>query len=173
MKKLLTFSLLRNLLLCLVLLIPAYIIYSLEDDVDIDSYKLPAAAIPISSMQVNDEHYSFQDKPFTGVIFDKYANEKLKKVIYLRDGLRNGPTYAWYSLGQKMMFADYKDGRLDGQFFGWYAYGAVMYNLIYKEGRLDSDAAFMANDDRSLSTDTKAEGEGDANQREGDQNTKE
>lgn len=169
MKKLLYSSLLRNLLLCLIILIPAYIVYGLEDDIDIDSYKLPASAVPLSSLQNIDEHYTLQDKPFSGVVFDKYANDKLKKVIYLRNGLRNGPTYAWYSQGQKMMFADYKNGRLDGQFYGWYAYGAVMYNLIYKEGRLDSDSAFLENDDRSQqSTDSKPEGEGDVNQKEGE-----
>jgi antitoxin component YwqK of YwqJK toxin-antitoxin module len=169
MKNLHSFSILRNLLLCLVLLIPTYIIYSLEDDIDIDSYKLPTSAVPISSLQITDDHYVLQDKPFSGITYDKYTNDKLKKVIYIRDGMRNGPTYAWYSQGQKMMFADYKNGRLDGQFYGWYAYGAVMYNLIYKEGRLDSDSAFLENDDRAQqTTDTKQEGEGDATQKEGD-----
>jgi|WetSurMetagenome_2_1015567.scaffolds.fasta_scaffold155743_2 hypothetical protein len=168
MKNLFKFTFLRNLILCLFLLIPAFMIYSLEDDIDIDSYKLPPTAVPISSIQIIDEHYVFQDKPFSGVTFDKYSNDKIKKVIYIRDGLRNGPTYAWYSQGQKMMFADYKNGRLDGKFYGWYAYGAVMYNLIYRDGRLDSDSAFMENDDRAEQTDTKQEGEGEATIKEGD-----
>lgn len=153
----------------MLLLLPAFIIYSLEDDLDIDGYKLPATAVALSTLQNNDEHYTIKDKPFSGIAFDRYDNNQLKKVIYIRDGLRNGPTYAWYSQGQKMMYADYKKGKIDGRFFGWYAYGAVMYNLVYREGRLDSDQAFMDNDDRdNQRLDTSSEGEGDATIKEGD-----
>jgi hypothetical protein len=169
MKDLLKLSIVRNFVLCLILLVPAYFIYSLEDDIDIDSYKLPSTAVPISSLTVVDDHYQLQNKPFSGITFDKYASNQLKKVIYIKNGLRNGPTYAWYTQGQKMMFADYKNGKLDGNFYGWYPYGAVMYNLIYKDGRLNSDTAFMENDDRSQqATDTGTEGEGDVPEHEGD-----
>ncbi|HNX00218.1 MAG TPA: hypothetical protein PLE74_01995 [Candidatus Cloacimonadota bacterium] len=169
MKNMKLYSLLRMALLSIILLLPAYIAYALEDDLDIDSYKLPSNAVTLTSLQNNDEHYTVQGKDFTGVAFEKYPNNKaLKKVVYIRDGLRNGPTYAWYSQGQKMMYADYKNGKLDGKFYGWYAYGAIMYNLVYRDGRLDSDQAFMDNDDRDNQRVDSQEGEGEAPTKEGE-----
>ena len=110
-----------------------------------------------------DTYYKINsDKPFSGLIVNKYESGQKYTKGYLTNGRKDGIWTWWYENGQKSKEVDYFDGKtldvlykkwddngqneegtlkdrkLDGFVTEWYENGQKKYETIYKDGKLIS-----------------------------------
>ena len=120
-----------------------------------------------------DTYYKINsEKPFSGLMVNKYESGQKKIKGYLTDGKEDGIWTWWFENGQKSKEIDYfygktldalykrwyengqkeegtlKDGKLDGFVTEWYENGQKKYETIYKDGKLISKKEW--NEDGSL-----------------------
>ncbi len=121
-------------------------------------YELPDSAVSISDLSLAEGAYLLDGLPFTGLAFERYTNQKLLRVISLRDGIQHGPMYLWYPDGKPQMSTNYRHGRLHGRFLGWYMTGGIIYDMVINHGAYAGD--FIEDETRRLEETADAEGEG-------------
>ena len=108
-----------------------------------------------------DKYYKVNsDKPFSGLVVNKYESGQKHTKGFLTNGREDGIWTWWYQNGQKSKEVDYFDGKsldvlykklddngqkeertlkgrkLDGFVTEWYENGQKEYETIYKDGKL-------------------------------------
>ncbi len=92
-------------------------------------YTLPEQAVPMAQIVIQDSLAMKDGKPFSGIVWESYSNQKLQRVVHYKNGKQHGPMYVWYPDGTPQMSVNYSRGRLHGRFLGWYAHGGVIYDM--------------------------------------------
>jgi len=130
-----------------------------EEFMALKRYQLPSTAIPVQDLVEEDDFYSLQGQPFSGIAYERYDNGQLLRVVHIHKGLQHGPMYLWYPNSNPQMSANYRLGRLQGRFLGWYAHGGVIYDMMIGTNGYSGD--LIENDDRvgdDETADTEQEG---------------
>jgi antitoxin component YwqK of YwqJK toxin-antitoxin module len=134
-----------------------------EDYLAVKNWILPKDAVTFSSLKLEKEVYMYQDKPFTGLAYERFTPTQLSRAITYHNGKQNGLMLLWYPDGAPQMSANYRDGALNGRFQGWYHSGGVIYDMAINNGTYAGDNLADSDDSRSSSEIQAAEGEGPDN----------
>ena len=130
-----------------------------EEYSQVKSYILPPTAVPISETTMDGDLHLREGKAFSGLVYERFANGRLSRVLSLVKGLQQGPTYLWYPDGNPQMSANYRGGKLQGRFLGWYANGGIIYDMVINNGAYAGD--YIEDDGaRGLADSADTEGEG-------------
>lgn len=122
-------------------------------------YELPKTAVPFSALTEAEGIWLQDGQPFSGIAYERFANQRLQRVFNLFQGKQQGPSYLWYPDGAPLMSANYRLGALQGRFLGWYQNGGVIYDMVLNHGAYSGD---YIDDDRAQAQIEDTEGEGDA-----------
>lgn len=76
-------------------------------------------------------------KPYSGVAFDKFPNDKKRMEIPIKDGKINGTTKEWAKNGKKISEVQYLNGVPHGRESQWYPIGKKKIQLNYVNGKVD------------------------------------
>ncbi|MFC1743155.1 toxin-antitoxin system YwqK family antitoxin [Candidatus Riflebacteria bacterium] len=93
-------------------------------------------------------------QPYTGTLFSRFPNSKLKTKINFRNGQRHGVAVDWYKSGRKMGEYQYKDGRHHGHAQSWHPNGVIKEEICHVNGKL-SGTYKLFRSDRSLAFEGK------------------
>ncbi|MBN2830362.1 MAG: hypothetical protein JXR56_08585 [Candidatus Cloacimonetes bacterium] len=129
----------------------------------IEVFQLPENAVLFDTLIEKDGLIYRDNDLFTGITYEEYDNEHLKKITAYTKGLPDGPQFEWYRDGKKLLSANYKKGRLNGQYLAWYSNGAVIYNLVFKNGKLNYDTQFEEDDSREATENDESDIDGEGN----------
>jgi antitoxin component YwqK of YwqJK toxin-antitoxin module len=105
-----------------------------------DEYLQEIGAKNIDDLEVIDSKVFYKGKVFSGVLYEKYDNDRLKVLENYKDGLLHGSSARWYKNGQKQMEAIFKKGKLNGYFKGWFENGDLKYDLNFIDTSRDEDS---------------------------------
>ncbi len=130
-----------------------------EEYLLVKNYALPEIAVPADSLEQEEEMWTRDGLPFSGLAFETFNNGRLSRVMTLMNGLQDGPTYLWYPTGAPQMYANYRAGRLHGRFLGWYMHGGVIYDMVINDSGYAGD---YIEDDGSRAQDSGGDSEPDA-----------
>jgi antitoxin component YwqK of YwqJK toxin-antitoxin module len=72
----------------------------------------------------------YREKPFTGIIIDKYPNNRLAFKNVFQNGLMEGKQEKWYPDGSKMEVLFYKENRKSGEHHGWWENGQMKFEYF-------------------------------------------
>jgi antitoxin component YwqK of YwqJK toxin-antitoxin module len=72
----------------------------------------------------------YHEKPFTGIVIDKYPNNQLIMMNVFLNGLLEGKQEKWYSDGSKMEVRFYKENRKSGEHHGWWENGQMKFEYF-------------------------------------------
>ena len=94
-----------------------------------------------SNFEVREEITYYKGTPFTGEIFEKDENGKLKYKINIKDGKRDGLSEVYYENGQLLVKENFKDGNKNGLYESYYKNGQSKYKLNYKDGKREDGSS--------------------------------
>jgi antitoxin component YwqK of YwqJK toxin-antitoxin module len=151
MKKIIT-------LLLMVIVFVTLIGVDREDVYEIDSYQLANSAIAESELVIRDSVVYYHNSSFTGIAFTYFDSEQIQQVKTFKDGILNGPMYAWYEDGTRAMQANYSNGYLHGRFLAWSDYGDIVYDIFFDKNQFKFDLQLK----RDLSREDDQEGDDEA-----------
>lgn len=83
--------------------------------------------------------YLYDQKPFSGLIYQKRAGFGLSRLLSIKEGLRHGFDYQWYDNGQMFIERHYVGGFEDGEHKAWYEDGSVRSYKVFKNGLANGD----------------------------------
>ncbi len=72
----------------------------------------------------------YQEKPFTGIVIDKYPNNHLAMKNNYLNGMLEGKQEKWYPDGSKMEVRFYQENRKSGEHRGWWENGQMKYEYF-------------------------------------------
>jgi antitoxin component YwqK of YwqJK toxin-antitoxin module len=72
----------------------------------------------------------YREKPFTGIVIDKYSNNRLALKDVFLNGLMEGKQEKWYPNGSKMEVRFYKENRKSGEHHGWWENGQMKFEYF-------------------------------------------
>lgn len=134
-----------------------------EDYLAVKNWILPTNAVLFSNLKLEKEVYLHNDKPFTGIAFERFTPTQLSRAVTYQNGKQNGVMLLWYPDGSPQMSANYRDGNLNGRFLGWYQSGGAIYDMVINNGAYAGDNLAEGDESRAASTIEDAEGEGPDN----------
>jgi antitoxin component YwqK of YwqJK toxin-antitoxin module len=93
-----------------------------------------------------DEMYYLNDKPYTGLAIDSYANDKTKAEYPMRNGRMHGVVKEWWENGQLCTETHFENGKRHGLNRYWTKDGHQWKEQVYEHGesksvKLTSDSA--------------------------------
>jgi antitoxin component YwqK of YwqJK toxin-antitoxin module len=94
-----------------------------------------------SYIEVREGITYYKGTPFTGEIFEKDENGKLKYKINIKDGKRDGLSEVYYENGQLLVKENFKDGNKNGLYESYYKNGQSKYKLNYKDGKREDGSS--------------------------------
>lgn len=76
--------------------------------------------IELSKLQKNDGLYFFAEKPYTGIVYEKYENGNIGLVGEIKNGKRENVWTYWYSTGVKKRESTYANNVKEGKSYYWH-----------------------------------------------------
>jgi len=76
----------------------------------------------------------YQNKPFTGIVITKYANDSLATSIDIVDGKREGHYQKWFPDGKLSYQASYSKGKQEGTAYSWWRNGHLRSESNFIKG---------------------------------------
>ena len=80
---------------------------------------------------------TYNNKPYTGIIFKLYKNGELAWEQNLQDGKSDGIFKQWHENGQLSYIANYKEGKKEGEYKTYDKEGNLFMEANYKDGKRD------------------------------------
>jgi antitoxin component YwqK of YwqJK toxin-antitoxin module len=139
-----------------------------EDYLLAKNWILPNNAIEFHDLKLEKDLHIYQDKPFTGLAYERFASEQLSRAVSYVNGKQDGLMLLWYPDGAPQMSAYYRDGMLNGRFLGWYQNGGVIYDMVLNRGAYMGDNVTHADDGQDDAGSESPEGEGRDNDKSSD-----
>jgi antitoxin component YwqK of YwqJK toxin-antitoxin module len=78
-----------------------------------------------------------EDRPFTGLLVERYPNGSVKSRSVIVDGLLNGTSEGWYTNGQVEVREYFKAGISDGLRSKWHPNGSRLSETTIRDGQHD------------------------------------
>lgn len=93
--------------------------------------------VPLSDVEVKNgiAYHKGEDKPFSGTVFSKFKNGKLKEEVSYRNGKLNGPFKVWTEFGFPLTEGEWQDGRKTGAWTEYYENGEKRFSGEYLDDR--------------------------------------
>jgi antitoxin component YwqK of YwqJK toxin-antitoxin module len=136
-------------------------INSLDND-SIEDFKLPENAQLLSSLDIIDTLYYYNNQLYSGMAYSSFKNGQLSEFKTIKNGFLSGPSYAWYQDGSYAMQANFLDGYLSGRFQAWSEVGDVIYDIYFNKGQFNSDLQYERDSTREEQDSEASEGESDS-----------
>ncbi len=134
-----------------------------EDYNLMQDWELPATAVPMSELSLEDEILLQDGQPFEGWAYELYTEGTLLQAVEYKQGRLHGYNLMWYPDGTPQMNATYQEGALHGRFLGWYPDGSVIYDRYINLGKYASDNLADRDRDRLRDETEIIEREGNTN----------
>jgi antitoxin component YwqK of YwqJK toxin-antitoxin module len=92
--------------------------------------KLTIIELADSSISNRQGVLFYHEKPFTGIVLDKYPNNHLALKNVFLNGLLEGKQEKYYPDGSKMEIRFYKENRKSGEHHGWWENGQMKFEYF-------------------------------------------
>lgn len=106
---------------------------------------LPAPApvvleeVPRKALGWEDDHYTKDGQPFTGILVENYPDGKPKQHWPMKNGFSHGLVEEWYPNGQQSVATHWEDGQRHGENLYWNPDGTVQKKQLWDHGKVLSD----------------------------------
>lgn len=81
----------------------------------------------------------FNDKAYSGIVYELYNNGNLKFEYNISNGISDGKSEVFYSNGNLKYIGYFNKGKEDGIFKGWYENGILAFEKTFKNGYIDGE----------------------------------
>jgi antitoxin component YwqK of YwqJK toxin-antitoxin module len=93
------------------------------------------APVDISKLEVKQDIYYSEGKPFTGNCFALHPNGKIGMKGKMQDGLKEDVWIWWYSDGIKKRESSYQRNKKEGYTYFWHQNGIKAKEILYKNDK--------------------------------------
>lgn len=91
--------------------------------------------VDISTLEIKDRVYYYNDKPFEGKCYAKHENGKIGMKGAFQNGKKEGLWVWWYSDGQKKRETIYKNNKKEGLTIYWHRNGVKSKEIVFKANK--------------------------------------
>ncbi len=88
--------------------------------------------LALSQLQNNGTIYTYEEKPYTGTVYEKYDNGNIVCWGEMKDGKREGKWTYWYSSGVKKRESHYVNNQKEESTYYWHENGTLTKEIIFR-----------------------------------------
>ncbi|MDR0941523.1 MAG: hypothetical protein LBM68_04780 [Bacteroidales bacterium] len=88
--------------------------------------------IELHTLQKIGDVYMFNEKPYTGIVYEKHENGSIGLVGELQNGKRENVWTYWYSTGVKKRETTYINNKKEGSSYYWHTNGTLAKEVTFR-----------------------------------------
>ena len=96
----------------------------------------PLEEVTRKQLAWEDDRFTRDGKPFTGILLDSYPDGKRKQRYQMKDGQNHGLTEEWYENGQQSTSTHWENGQRHGENVYWNPDGTVQKKQLWEHGKM-------------------------------------